>query len=73
MPQVEQAGSIRLQKILATAGVGSRRACEDLIFRKRVTVNGRVAQLGDKVDPATAEIHVDGARIITDTKLVYLR
>ena len=72
MPQVDQAGAIRLQKILATAGVGSRRACEDLIFRRRVTVNGRVAQLGDKVDPATAEIHVDGSRIVTDTKLVYL-
>jgi 23S rRNA pseudouridine2605 synthase len=72
MPQADQDASIRLQKILATAGVGSRRACEDLIFRQRVTVNGRIAKLGDKVDPATAEIHVDGSRIITDTKLVYL-
>jgi len=72
MPQADQDTSIRLQKILATAGVGSRRACEDLIFRRRVMVNGKVAKLGDKVDPATAEIHVDGARIITDTKLVYL-
>ncbi|MFI5496555.1 pseudouridine synthase [Actinoplanes sp. NPDC051859] len=72
MPQADPDNSVRLQKILATAGVGSRRACEDLIFRRRVTVNGRVATLGDKVDPATAEIHVDGQRIITDTKLVYL-
>ncbi|SDZ43726.1 ribosomal large subunit pseudouridine synthase B [Micromonospora pattaloongensis] len=62
----------RLQKILAGAGVGSRRACEDLIFRGRVTVNGRVAQLGDKVDPDTAEIYVDGERVIVDRNLVYL-
>jgi 23S rRNA pseudouridine2605 synthase len=72
MPQAEPVTAERLQKVLAAAGVGSRRACEDLIFRRRVTVNGRVAKLGDKVDPATAEIHVDGQRVITDTKLVYL-
>jgi 23S rRNA pseudouridine2605 synthase len=65
-------GAERLQKVLAAAGVGSRRACEDLIFRRRVTVDGRVAQLGDKVDPATAVIHVDGERLVTDTRLVYL-
>ncbi len=65
-------GSERLQKVLAAAGVGSRRACEDLIFRRRVTVDGRVAQLGDKVDPATTVIHVDGERLVTDTRLVYL-
>jgi 23S rRNA pseudouridine2605 synthase len=70
MPQADTAE--RLQKVLAAAGVGSRRACEDLIFRRRVTVNGRIAKLGDKVDPATAEIHVDGQRIITNTKLVYI-
>ncbi len=52
MPQADTAE--RLQKVLAAAGVGSRRACEDLIFRRRVTVNGKVATLGDKVDPATA-------------------
>nr|WP_232534170.1 pseudouridine synthase [Plantactinospora sp. KBS50] len=65
-------GVERLQKVLAAAGVGSRRACEDLIFRRRVTVDGRVARLGDKVDPATAEIMVNGERVITDTRLVYL-
>ena len=70
MPQADTAE--RLQKVLAAAGVGSRRACEDLIFRRRVTVNGKVATLGDKVDPAKVEIHVDGQRIVTDTKLVYL-
>ena len=72
MPQADPDTAERLQKVLASAGVGSRRACEDLIFRRRVTVNGRVAKLGDKVDPATAEIHVDGQRVITNTKLVYL-
>ena len=70
MPQTDTAE--RLQKVLAAAGVGSRRACEDLIFRRRVTVNGRVAKLGDKADPATDEIRVDGQRVITDTKLAYL-
>ncbi|GAB3146885.1 pseudouridine synthase [Micromonospora sonneratiae] len=66
------AGAERLQKVLAAAGVGSRRACEDLIFRRRVTVDGRVAQLGDKVDPTAAVIYVDGERLVTDTRLVYL-
>jgi 23S rRNA pseudouridine2605 synthase len=69
-PQADTAE--RLQKVLAAAGVGSRRACEDLIFRRRVTVNGKVAKLGDKVDPATAEILVDGSRVVTNTKLVYI-
>ena len=72
MPQAEPAAAERLQKVLAAAGVGSRRACEDLIFRRRVTVNGTVAKIGDKVDPATAEIRVDGQRVVTDTKMVYL-
>ena len=62
----------RLQKVLAAAGIGSRRACEELIDAGRVTVDGRVATLGDKVDPASAEIYVDGERVVTDTRLVYL-
>jgi 23S rRNA pseudouridine2605 synthase len=72
MPQAEPAAAERLQKVLAAAGVGSRRACEDLIVRRRVTVNGKVATIGDKVDPATAEIRVDGQRVVTDTKTVYI-
>ncbi|MFI9643379.1 pseudouridine synthase [Micromonospora sp. NPDC051925] len=65
-------GAERLQKVLAAAGVGSRRACEDLIFRRRVTVNGRVAQLGDKADPTHDVIHVDGERLQVDNRLVYV-
>jgi 23S rRNA pseudouridine2605 synthase len=72
MPSADPATSVRLQKVLAAAGIGSRRACEDLIFRRRVTVNGRVASLGDKVDASTDQILVDGQRVITDTKLVYI-
>ncbi|MCK4975439.1 MAG: pseudouridine synthase, partial [Anaerolineales bacterium] len=41
----------RLQKILARAGLGSRRACEELINSGRVRVNGEIAKLGDKADP----------------------
>lgn len=63
---------VRLQKALAAAGVGSRRACEEMIADGRVTVNGEVAELGDKVDPAGAVIHVDGERVVTDPHLVYL-
>ncbi len=50
----------RLQKVLAAAGVASRRACEALIAAGRVTVDGRRASLGDRVDPATARIELDG-------------
>jgi 23S rRNA pseudouridine2605 synthase len=65
-------GADRLQKVLAAAGIGSRRACEELIAARRVTVDGRVATLGDKVDPVAAEIHVDGERVIVDASQVYL-
>src|SRR4051812_2726721 len=67
MPPVE-----RLQKILSAAGVASRRASEDLIAAGRVTVDGRRAELGDRADPATAVIHVDGERVVTDASRVYL-
>ncbi len=53
----------RLQKILARAGFGSRRACEEIIRQGRVTVNGRKAVLGTKADPETDDIRVDGERI----------
>ncbi len=50
----------RLQKVLAAAGVASRRASEALIKNGRVRVDGRIATLGEQVDPATARIEVDG-------------
>jgi pseudouridine synthase len=50
----------RLQKLMSHAGIGSRRACETIIEQGRVTVNGRVAELGMKADPAVDDIRVDG-------------
>ena len=62
-PQTENEG-IRLQKVLAAAGVGSRRACEELIAAGRVSVDGRVVrEFGTRVDPSKVAIHVDGSRI----------
>jgi 23S rRNA pseudouridine2605 synthase len=66
------AEGVRLQKVLAAAGLGSRRACEGLIADARVTVDGRVAELGTRVDPQTAVIHIDGDRVIVRDDLVYL-
>ena len=58
--------SERLQKVLAHAGVASRRAAERLISERRVTVNGTVVvELGTKVDPARDAIKVDGKRVGT--------
>jgi pseudouridine synthase len=61
----------RLQRALARAGVASRRASEDLIRAGRVTVNGRVATLGDKVEPSTDRVAVDGVGVGLDPDLRY--
>jgi 23S rRNA pseudouridine2605 synthase len=62
---------VRLQKVLATAGLGSRRACENLITNGRVEVDGvRVTELGVRIDPVKNAVHVDGMRIQLDTSLV---
>ena len=62
----------RLQKILAHAGYGSRRACEDFITAGRVRVNGQLAELGQKADPATDKITVDGKPIAAAEMLTYI-
>jgi 23S rRNA pseudouridine2605 synthase len=66
------ADGVRLQKVLASAGVGSRRRCELLIAEGRVTVDGTEAELGTRVDPATAVVRVDGKRINLRADVVYL-
>jgi 23S rRNA pseudouridine2605 synthase len=58
MPEAE---GERLQKVLARVGLGSRRACEELIVQGRVTVNGEVAELGRRVDTAHDRVELDGA------------
>ncbi|MER3402675.1 MAG: pseudouridine synthase [Armatimonadota bacterium] len=63
---------IRLQKWLACCGLGSRRACEVLIKAGRITVNGQVATLGMKVDPAHDRILVEGKPLEAPPQRVYL-
>jgi 23S rRNA pseudouridine2605 synthase len=62
----------RLQKLLAQAGLGSRRACEKYITAGRVTVNGLVASLGQQADPEKDQILIDGRPLPTAEKLVYI-
>ncbi|MGA7123761.1 MAG: S4 domain-containing protein, partial [Polyangiaceae bacterium] len=60
--------SVRLQKVLAHAGVSSRRAAEELIARGRVRVDGRVVtELGTKVNPRVNRLEVDGQRVIAES------
>lgn len=70
MPEPE---GVRLQKVLSQAGIASRRVAERMITDGRVEVNGRlVTELGTRVDPDTADIRVDGTRIVLDDSMVYL-
>jgi 23S rRNA pseudouridine2605 synthase len=62
----------RLQKLMAQAGLGSRRACEVLISAGRVSVNGKVAGLGDKADPQRDKILVDGRPLKMPEGPVYI-
>jgi 23S rRNA pseudouridine2605 synthase len=61
-PEREASGE-RLQKVMAAAGLGSRRTCEDLIAGGRVTVNGETARLGRRIDPERDQVAVDGAAV----------
>jgi 23S rRNA pseudouridine2605 synthase len=71
--QVENQTGVRLQKVLAAAGIGSRRACEELIAAGRVTVDGEVVrEQGRRVNPATSVVTVDGERVNVHEDLVYL-
>src|SRR5689334_4614930 len=64
---------VRLQRVLADAGLGSRRACELLIDAGRVEVDGAIVrEQGRRVDPATAVIKVDGLRINASQELAHL-
>ncbi len=63
----------RLQKVLANAGIASRRRAEEMMMQGRVTVNGEViTQLGVKVDPSKSHIKVDGKRIQTEKDTLYV-
>jgi pseudouridine synthase len=71
--QLHDPDGVRLQKVLAGAGVASRRVCEELIQAGRVEVDGAIVrELGVRVDPSRAVIHVDGIRIQMDETLTYL-
>jgi 23S rRNA pseudouridine2605 synthase len=70
---VHDPDGVRLQKLLAAAGVGSRRVCENLITQGRVQVDGQVvAELGVRIDPLRQVVHVDGVRVQLDESRVYL-
>ena len=70
-PGAEQEGE-RLQKVLARAGMGSRRACEELIEQLRVEVNGQiVTEQGMRVDPEHDEVKVDGLTVATQSYLFF--
>jgi 23S rRNA pseudouridine2605 synthase len=69
----EKHEGVRLQKILSTAGIASRRASEQLILEGRVSVNGEVVrELGSRADPGRDEIRVDGRRIRTEVQHRYI-
>jgi 23S rRNA pseudouridine2605 synthase len=63
---------VRLQKLLAAAGFGSRRDMEGLVEEGRVTVNGRVASLGDRADPLVDDVRLDGERLVPERPVYWL-
>jgi 23S rRNA pseudouridine2605 synthase len=70
---VHDPDGVRLQKLLAAAGIGSRRTCEALIADGRVEVDGQVvSELGVRIDPTRQTVRVDGERVVLDENRVYL-
>jgi 23S rRNA pseudouridine2605 synthase len=70
-PTARRAEPERVQKALARAGLGSRRACEDLVRQGRVRIDGRVAELGDRVEPGRSRVEVDGIPVPLDPEIRY--
>jgi 23S rRNA pseudouridine2605 synthase len=70
-PTARRAEPERVQKALARAGLGSRRACEELVRQGRVRIDGRVAELGDRVDPTRNRVEVDGIPVPLDPEIRY--
>jgi len=66
-----EGGPERLQKVLAKVGIGSRRVCEDLIDEGRIKLNGVVATLGDRMDPAVDRVEIDGVLVGVAPGMVY--
>ena len=63
---------VRLQKYMAENGIASRRKSEELIAAGKVRVNGRIAEIGDKVDPKHDKVMVSGKRVVKVKKNVYI-
>ena len=63
---------IRLQKYMSECGIASRRKSEELIAAGKVRINGKVAKIGDKVDPVTDKVTVAGEKVQTESELKYI-
>lgn len=69
---VDPNAPMRLQKFLASCGLGSRRACEEFIKDGRVTIDGEIATLGATINPKAQRVHVDGEHIRPEPRRYFL-